>query len=171
MVGAAIVYGFTGSGSPAHARAVKFDAQRVSDLTGIKSQINQYYYEKMALPQSLTEISDKYSYVKVNDPDTKKMYTYIPGTNGAYQLCATFSLSNEDDSVKKRSAYDMYGDVMKHPKGYKCFDNTVDQTYRNGGYNPNNYYPTPTFTPTPTAAVDYTAGTPTPTPTQVYYPL
>lgn len=153
----AVIYGFTSSGSPMHVRAVKFDAQRLSDINTLKYSIQYYYSTNNKLPSTLEDAKTSYygnSSTPV-DPETKKPYSYEPGAGIDYKLCTTFSSSNMGDSDIQKNNYNYYGSNLEHPKGYHCFDFAVTPTPT-----PYNYYnystPTPyrylTPTPTPTAS-------------------
>src|SRR6185295_1419021 len=50
IVLAMIIIGFIAVGSPAKQRALRFDSQRVSDLSNIQSQIIYYWQQKEKLP-------------------------------------------------------------------------------------------------------------------------
>src|SRR3989344_2938474 len=92
IIVAAVVYGFTKVGSPTDARGVKFDQQRIQDISQISSAIQSYAYEKNKLPDKLADIKD-FLYAKKDmvDPETKKEYEYKKGTFPNYEICSTFS--------------------------------------------------------------------------------
>lgn len=139
-----IIYGFTSSGSPIKVRGMKFDSQRVSDISNLKYQVEYYYRTNNRLPATLADVESAYKgYSPVKqpiDPETKKSYDYIPGERRNYKLCGTFSLSNLNDSQKQKNNYLYFGEDFKHPQGYHCFDLTIAVPTPYPSYN----YPTPT---------------------------
>lgn len=153
LVIAAIVLGFIAVGSPAKQRALRFDSQRVSDLSNIQWRVINYWQQKEKLPGSLTDINDTIAgFIVPTDPETKEAYEYsvkaVSGTKTvpgglSFELCATFGVSSEDTKGKgaygrggvyPTVAYDMsypspiggVSDVWDHGKGRACFDRTID---------------------------------------------
>jgi hypothetical protein len=139
LVVLAIVGGFLIVGSPAKQRAIRFDEQRVNDLTTIQYQIIDYWQAKGALPAALSDLDDPVSNFTVpNDPETATPYDYsIKNSRGslAFELCATFDLP----SSKEPSDQAIYNSPMipavvggatnadwDHAAGHACFDRTVD---------------------------------------------
>lgn len=148
----AIIMGFVAVGSPATQRAMRFDSQRMNDLSSIQSQIVSYWQQKEALPQELADLHDSLSWFTVpTDPETKAEYEYVnknvSGANSAskdisFELCAVFSRPSRDD--KGRGEYGYYGggmvsypaydmsypiidaDNWKHDIGRTCFERTID---------------------------------------------
>ena len=134
---AAIVAGFIAVGSPAKQRALRFDSQRVNDLSSIQWQVVNYWQAKQKLPAMLADLKDPISgYVVPNDPETKAPYEYSvkeisvtsPATNTSktlatnsstkttagglsFELCATFSEMSQDNAG--RGSY--YGGGMSYP--------------------------------------------------------
>jgi hypothetical protein len=148
----AIVVGFVAVGSPAKQRALRFDNQRVGDLSNIQGQVVYYWQQKQKLPVVLTDLNDTLSgFIVPSDPETKAVYEYaikvatstktIPGAM-SFELCATFGESSQD--TKGRGAFGggmMYPvayemsypspvggieNVWNHDKGRTCFDRTID---------------------------------------------
>ncbi len=155
IVLAAIITGFIAVGSPAKQRALRFDSQRINDLSNIQWQVISHWQQKEKLPISLTELNDKLSgYIVPSDPETKAAYEYsvkaVSGTNTvpgglSFELCATFGETSQDNkgrgdyyggrgvypSVMNMSypSYPIPGgveDVWDHDKGRTCFDRTID---------------------------------------------
>lgn len=126
VVISAIIYGFTSSGSPANARAEKFDTQRIADLSGIYNSVNAAYTASGVLPQTIEQAykDSGYGTMTYTDPETKTPYEYIPGDKRSYRLCATFS-AKSPDITNNRNTYYPYGEFSKHPKGYHCFSLTT----------------------------------------------
>jgi len=118
-------------GSPATARLIQFDQQKISDLQNIQYQIVNYWQSKEELPNSLSDLNDPISGFAVPvDPQTKQPYEYniIDQDNLIFQLCAQF---NKDGQA-------MYGESMYapakaisenwvHASGMVCFDRKIDK--------------------------------------------
>jgi len=115
LIVVSIVSGFIIVGSPAKQRALRFDSQRVSDLSGIQYQIVNYWQNKGVLPSTLTDLKDSISgYAVPVDPDNQTAYEYSITTPSArtlstdtdiaisssnipsFELCATFDLPSQD---------------------------------------------------------------------------
>ena len=146
LVIAAIVSGFIVVGSPAKQRALRFDSQRVNDLSNIQWQVISYWQTKGALPKALSDASNPLSGATIpTDPDTKAPYEYADTSSGgtvSFKLCATFGLASQD--ATGRGAYGGGGisypsssnvsyaypgssdDVWVHTAGHACFDRTID---------------------------------------------
>ncbi|MGC9605480.1 MAG: DUF5671 domain-containing protein [Minisyncoccia bacterium] len=152
VVLAGVVGGFLIVGSPAKQRAIRFDSQRVSDLTNIQWQIISYWQQRGKLPAALSDLNDPISNFSVpKDPDTSSSYGYSTkwtsamSSNPAFELCATFSLASQDLSGK--GAYGTGGSVggaipvgnvsypigsistndsWTHDAGHICFERTID---------------------------------------------
>ncbi len=150
-----IIAGFMAVGSPTKQRNLRFDSQRVSDLTTIQWQIINYWQQKGRIPSDLFLLEDSINgYIVPTDPQTKKPYEYIPssllgmgnsilvGTKNLppnFSLCATFALATQDDknrgggvsypTMAVDSGYGGFidgGDNWKHGEGRTCFTRTID---------------------------------------------
>jgi hypothetical protein len=141
VVLAAIIGGFIIVGSPAKQRALRFDQQRVNDLSTIQSQVVYSHYQtKGAVPISLSELTDSISGYKVPvDPETKNPYEYTKKDNLSFELCATFVLSTQDLEGRGEFGRGYYGyttsaiypdggldNNWKHEAGRTCFTRTID---------------------------------------------
>src|SRR6185369_3002454 len=105
LVLAAIVGGFIIVGSPSNQRALRFDTQRVNDLSSIQWQIISYWQQKGKLPVSLSDLFDPLYGVTIPvDPDTKQSYEYVQKGATSFALCSTFSREAQD--VNGRGSYD-----------------------------------------------------------------
>ena len=153
IVLAAIIIGFIAVGSPSKQRALRFDSQRVNDLSNIQWQIINYWQQKEKLPTALSDINDTLSgFIVPVDPETKAAYEYsikvasgtVAITGGkSFEVCATFSEASQD--TKGRGVYGVGGgmypiaydssysspigdtsDVWNHGIGRTCFDRTID---------------------------------------------
>lgn len=130
-----IVLGFVSVGSPAKQRALRFDNQRISDLSTIQWQIVNHWQQKGKLPSALSLLNDSISgFVLPNDPETKESYEYSVKNNTSFQLCGVFSLVSKD--VRGKGSYGgVYdyaypvinsGENWNHTAGRVCFDRTID---------------------------------------------
>ena len=143
IVLAGIVLGFWIVGSPAHQRDLRFDNQRVSDLSNIQWQIVGEWQRTGTLPASLDAVRDSISgNVIPKDPETDAPYEYVVKGKASFELCATFALPTQD--VKGRGTYPAYGggfggvymsrdvaypgidDNWNHETGHACFTRTID---------------------------------------------
>lgn len=128
----AVVGAFFIVGSPAVARLVQYDQQKVSDLQSIQWQIVNYWQGKEKLPNSLPELKDPISgFVVPVDPQTGESYEYriINAESLSFELCAVFNKEGQD----------MYGEVRpasapakglsenwQHGQGRTCFQRIID---------------------------------------------
>lgn len=145
LVLAAIVAGFIAVGSPAKQRDLRFDQQRISDLTNIQWQIINHWQNKSALPAALTDLNDPLSGFTIPmDPETKAAYGYTRVASTTFSLCATFGQPSQDDKgrgdfgygggfggVAMDMAYPSYypgieGEQWDHEAGNACFERTID---------------------------------------------
>lgn len=127
-----IVLGFFLVGSPAQQRKVRFDDQRVSDLSMIQNEITNYYsLKKGSLPEKLTDLTNSLSGFTVpTDPATSVQYEYNVKEGLTFELCATFeaqSVGGQTDTSMPYRAYgvDYYGS-WNHGIGRTCFERTID---------------------------------------------
>lgn len=146
---AGIVSGFAAVGSPAKQRNMRFDNQRVSDLSNIQWRIISYWQSKEKLPATLADLNDSiFGFIVPNDPECESDiagcgYEYAVKGNTNFELCATFALPSADFKYRGASnssgsivtpmpAYDYYpigsdkNDVWAHEAGKTCFDRTID---------------------------------------------
>lgn len=133
LVGASIVAGFWIAGSPAQQRAIRFDEQRVSDLSTIQYQIIDYWQRKKSLPQSTSDLTNNISgFVAPKDPESGTDYGYNVKGALSFELCATFATSNSEESFGKNRAvpapiyYDSTPSNWAHDQGMTCFERTID---------------------------------------------
>ncbi|HEX5774609.1 MAG TPA: DUF5671 domain-containing protein [Candidatus Paceibacterota bacterium] len=133
----AIIAGFFIVGTPAQARDVRLDIQRVNDLQGIQSQVVTFYQQKQSLPSSLSELADPLSYYTLpKDPETGTDYEYERTGNLSFKLCADFAREGKD--LQGRGGFgrdiavsypypgDLSNENWQHEEGYTCFDRTID---------------------------------------------
>ena len=126
-----IIVGFFIIGTPADQRERRFDEQRVGDLQQVQSMIGDYWIQKEKLPEQLVDLEDSISgFVVPTDPATDQVYEYIIVDELAFELCAVFTRSNDDDvSSNFREEYFgpmMYNENWDHNSGRVCFSRTID---------------------------------------------
>ena len=140
VVLASIVWGFFIIGTPAEQRQRRFDEERISDLQMLQSQIINFWIQKEALPQDLSELEDSISGFTVpKDPQNDLAYEYIIIDTLSFELCATFKTSTEDfgsTSKGARSVYsfDSFQQNWAHEAERTCFERTIDpELYKDNG--------------------------------------
>lgn len=117
VVAAAVVFGFSGIGTPSHQRAVAFDERRVTDLQDLAGDITSAYREHHLLPRRLSEVLPVGAQ-GANDPASHQPYAYVPLRGSHYRLCAQF------DTDTRGAAGNTF---WQHPAGSKCY--TIDATH------------------------------------------
>lgn len=119
LAAVAIISGFFIVGTPAQARLARIDAEKVSDLQNIQSQVTNYYQAKQKLPAALDDINTSLSYGPLPvDRQTGKSYEYQMLGALSFKLCATFN-------AESRAAQDNW----QHESGQICFDRTIDPSF------------------------------------------
>jgi len=141
LVVATIVSGFFIVGTPQEARLARYDAQKVTDLQNIQSQIVTYYQAKQKLPGTVTDINNSLAYGPIpNDPQTGEPYVYQPGEGLSFKLCATFNAQSRSNQLQMSgpSAITLTPagvkgaipqDNWSHGAGQVCFDRTIDPSF------------------------------------------
>ncbi len=127
---AAIIGAFIAVGGPTKQRGLKFDTERVGDLTSIQYQLTQYYQEKEVLPEALTDMTTGVTdYLPPTDPETDQVYTYRKTGDLSFSLCANFAY--EQTSAQNNRGYYPGGvqDDWVHPAGEHCFERTIDPDF------------------------------------------
>lgn len=117
IVAAGAITGLVLSGSPAKERMRKYDAERIRDLENIRYSIAEVFYRREGrLPNDLTEgltvASANTSYLQ--DPETGERYVYSMLDDSSYQLCASFSLSSDEQNYQVNP-------IWEHGPGWNCF--------------------------------------------------
>lgn len=129
-----IISGFFIAGSPSQQRQVRFDEQRVNDLSMIQSQVIYYWDQKGKLPTELADLDDDISgFITPVDPSTQLPYEYRAVEDLKFELCATFGT---DQTEKNSTPVEYGGRVMPiggdypqnwtHGAGRVCFERTID---------------------------------------------
>lgn len=113
-------------GSPTQQRNIRLDQQRVDDLSSIQNAIGSYYRINFVLPRDLSTLSKAGEYYlnSITDPVTKSQYEYTIMSKTAYELCAVFSLPN-DQTDQTRGTSPAKMDNWKHTAGRDCFEQEV----------------------------------------------
>lgn len=132
-----ILAGFLIVGTPAQARLARFDAQKVSDLQNIQSQVIGYWQAKQKLPSSLDDLNTSLAYGPLPiDAQLGTSYEYQATGAHSFTLCATFNAASRGVSaaypqavptepMKARGAPDNW----QHSSGRACFERTIDPAF------------------------------------------
>ena len=91
----AILAGIASVGSPATARMLRLDQQRVQDLQILNTSVLNFDRAEGRLPASLEELlaSHKYNSLRpTTDPETGTPYEIVAAGDRDYALCATFAV-------------------------------------------------------------------------------
>ncbi len=139
-----VISGFFIVGTPAEARLARFDAQKVSDLQVIQSQIIYFWQAKQKLPGKITDLNNSLNYGPVPvDPQTGESYVYQPGEGLSFKLCADFntvSRPNPSTLTETRPVEPvpvgvggkdimMQADNWQHGTGQICFERIIDPAF------------------------------------------
>lgn len=132
---AIIVGGFFLVGSPQNQRMLRFDQQRVNDLSMVQQEVINYWQQKDRLPANLDELTNDISGFRAPmDPETKEPYGYTVKGSLAFELCADFITDSKAESgttQPARSPFDPYQQNWEHGIGQTCFSRTIDpELYR-----------------------------------------
>lgn len=121
-------------GSPAKARLMQLDQQRIGDLQNIQWQIVNYWQRKEVMPKNLSDLQDPISgYIIPNDPETNMPYEYklIDDKNLKFELCAKFSLEGNDQFGQQRTTPKSINidsqSNWQHAEGNVCFERQIDK--------------------------------------------
>lgn len=134
---ATILSGFIIIGTPAQARAYRYDEQKVSDLQTIQSDIVSYWQQNGALPTSLDEVGQPLTGENLpTDSQQGDSYTYSIAAKTTFKLCATFNaptapyaITQDDLAAPEPTAAGGVGDVPDswyHDMGLQCFERSID---------------------------------------------
>lgn len=123
VVVAAIVLGFTATGTPSQQRELSMDDKRVNDLTDLSYRIAESWSSSSQqaadrrLPKSLDDLPAYVPKSDKLDPETNTPFEYRPDGGSKYELCATFSAPSESTDSQ-----------WAHSAGHHCF--LLDATKR-----------------------------------------
>lgn len=138
LVVVSIGAGFLILGTPQHARLVRFDQQKISDLQSIQSQVINYYQQKQTLPVALSNLNDSLSYFTLpTDAQSGEAYGYrITTPPYSFEICATFNTAGDSTGSNNTYAVAPYMpgsahvggtfDNWVHTAGQTCFERTID---------------------------------------------
>jgi hypothetical protein len=107
----AVFLGFWSIGVPSNQRTLRADRKRVQDLYQLSEQIRQRFYGGRKLPDHLDELPS----AALADPVTRMGYEYHPSGGSEYDLCATFSMSSQQNDPNPCASQ------WAHPAGHHCF--------------------------------------------------
>lgn len=111
VVALALIFGFSGIGTPAHNRSVSFDDQRAANLQTLANGINAAYADAhKRLPRTLQAVPMN-ERTALYDPVSRAPYRYQPLSHSGYRLCATF------DTDTRGGTHSFW----QHPSGNYCF--------------------------------------------------
>ena len=114
--------------SPMETRARKQDNAILEKFDRIDNAVNTYYAENRSMPVNLEELVDagiSKGFLQtegIQDPLTKEKFIYNLTSSSAYQLCATFKISNKDI---REVSYNYFKDRWPHDAGYQCLTQKV----------------------------------------------
>ncbi|MEK7658793.1 MAG: DUF5671 domain-containing protein [Patescibacteria group bacterium] len=132
----AIIGSFFIIGSPATARLIQFDRQKISDLQNVQYQIVNYWQKKEALPNTLSDLNDPISgFIVPKDPQSNTNYEYNikDAVNLSFELCATFNKEGNNQYSQTRAmsvpvpVKGFAVDNWNHADGKICFERTIDK--------------------------------------------
>ncbi|MDO8492603.1 MAG: DUF5671 domain-containing protein [bacterium] len=143
LVLVSIVGGFFITGSPQSQRLVRFDQQKVTDLSTIQWQVINYWQAKQKLPVTLLDLKDPLSgQIIPIDPQSKIAYEYKVMGPLSFEMCATFNKESLSAAGARttmpavpapinKGGYDNIGqnlevDNWQHGVGRTCFERTID---------------------------------------------
>ena len=102
---------------------IKFDQQRVQNLTDLRWQIRTYYKQNEVLPEDLS--ANQFN--RFEDPVTSDPYEYRVISEDRFEICATFALKAEDNS--DFAYYPKGEDEWNfHEAGYQCFEIRIEDS-------------------------------------------
>ena len=133
----AIVGGFFIIGSPQTQRLIRFDQDKINDLSSIQWQIVNFYQQKERLPETLEELEDPLiGFILPQDSQTEVEYGYVRVEDLKFQLCADFNkesrgYSTDDPRVVKIASspygYGFEDENWTHGEGETCFERTIEK--------------------------------------------
>ena len=129
VVIASVVGGFFILGSPADQRLLRFDQEKVNDLSNIQWQLVNYWQSKESLPDNLEQLEDPLSGYKMpTDPETDESYGYEKTGDLTFKLCANFNKESlnlaNDTTFRPKFGFDQAN--WEHDAGEVCFEREVD---------------------------------------------
>lgn len=129
-----VISGFFIIGTPSHVRMLRYDEQKVQDLSQMQYQILNYWQTKRILPTEASELVDTLDgYTLPTDPQAKVPYTYRTTGPLTFELCASFNEPTPSTAGKgayggRDVSYPSMGmeETWQHGAGEVCFSRTID---------------------------------------------
>jgi type II secretory pathway pseudopilin PulG len=148
IVVAVLIAAFVTNGNPFEKQKQARDQQRLSGLSQISTEVQNYYQKNKKVPDNMTQLDTTYLQ-DLRDPQTNNPYEYQKVDDERYKLCATFETNTKEQNAKERIAMPPYSEEYPdttHPTGNHCIQYKIP------------YYlketpppvPTPLNSPTPT---------------------
>jgi hypothetical protein len=129
LIFVSVVSGFLIMGSPAEQRLLRFDQEKVANLSETQWQLINYWQSKGELPDELSELENSLSGFRApTDPQSNQPYTYKKTGDMTFTLCANFNSESRSDEFS-RAPYPKYGisdTNWSHGEGEVCFDREID---------------------------------------------
>jgi hypothetical protein len=135
LVLALIIWSFFVIGTPGQQRAWRLDDRRVQDLQSMQSQVINYWQQKEALPEKVSDLSNPLSYYSLPvDPEFEKgkTYEYKKTSDLSFELCAIFSADMPKGWVENKG-----GGMVPYPTMMEGRDTSVSYPYPGPGYGAN----------------------------------
>ncbi len=115
------IAGIAVGGTPATQRMREADRQQVRDLQTIAQAIHDRYNRRAAgeppLPPTLAALKEQRYVERISSPGTGGAYLFHPKGENQYELCATFSMADGDES----NAEPYRSPFWKHGAGVSCY--------------------------------------------------
>lgn len=129
LVIVAVAGGFAVAGLPKSQRLVRLDERRISDLSVIDSQIQEYWRRHRVLPSNFEDLRAD-DIVAPTDPVTNSAYEYNKIGDLNYELCAVFQTSGEEArtseiAIPKPSSV-FFDELQNHGIGRDCFSRIIN---------------------------------------------
>lgn len=125
---ASIVAGFAIAGTPGEQRKLRFDQERVNNLSEIQSHVVNYWQVNQSLPESLNAIENDLTFHASVDPETQVSYEYERTGDRTFELCATFDAPSPSHKARPDTYYPGISDTetWEHGEGRHCFERTIN---------------------------------------------
>lgn len=122
VVAAALIAGLIAIGPPDRVRKRRLDERRVADLNALSMYVKSYWEQHKQLPPDLVALAKQPGLRLPVDPETGASYEYAITHEGAYRLCAIFTL---DSANQPEMRYYPITSDWPHGVGHSCFDRQV----------------------------------------------
>ncbi|MDP3975352.1 MAG: DUF5671 domain-containing protein [bacterium] len=121
-----VILGFFFIDSPAKARALREDQERLNRLQNISYQVEDFYRTEEKLPKSFDELKNRLTPRDLVDPVSEESFEYKPLNAKNYQLCAVFAFSNREGEMSA-APWGYPAPNWFHDAGRYCFDHKVEE--------------------------------------------